>query len=110
MGAWGYGPLDNDTGADWMYGLSEIGLFDLIESGITSSSYDEARAAIWLFQQLSVSAYVYDVDRMDGHRDLAIKKIQEILNDSDWLEAWDSQSEVEAGLKSTLSQLQADNP
>lgn len=67
MGSWGYGPYDGDTPADWFFELKDIGLYDLIEKGFNSKSYQIQRAAAWLVQRLAVSAFVYDVNIIAEH-------------------------------------------
>ena len=106
MGAWGSGPYDNDTAADWFFELKEIGLYDLIERGLNSDSYEEQRAAAWLVQRLAITAYVYDVNLIDEHRKLAVEKLQSILNNKGWLETWVDSDETITELKQQIHEIE----
>ena len=106
MGSWGEGPLDGDTPADWFFNLKEIGLFDLIEEGLNSNDYQIVRAAVWLFAKLGESAFVYDVYVIDEHRDLALKKLEEILADEDWLNTWRDPEAVRHSLREQIREVE----
>ena len=109
MGAWGEGPYDNDTAADWFYGLESTGIYALIESGLASNDYYEQRAAAWLVQKLAESAYVYNVDKIDEHRRVAVEKLQGILNDDEWLDCWRDRNVVEESIRNQINEIQNPN-
>ena len=109
MGAWGEGPYDNDTAADWFYGLKDTGIYNFIESGLNSTDYDEQRAAAWLVQRLAESVYVYDLDKFDEHRELAVKKLTNILNDNEWLGTWRDRDSIEESLRSQINAIENPN-
>lgn len=109
MGSWGYGPYDNDSAADWFYGLEDTGLYDLIERGLNSNDYHEQRAAAWLVQRLAITAYVYDINKMDDHRKLAVEKLQTILNDQMWIDTWRDTDEIIAELKQQIHEIENPN-
>lgn len=106
MGAWGSGPYDNDSAADWFFGLGEIGLYDLIERGLKDGGYNEQRAAAWLVQRLAISPYVYDVYLIDEHRELAVEKLKDILDDQDWLDSWRDPDETIAEIKQQIDEIE----
>lgn len=106
MGAWGEGPYDNDTAADWFYGLDNTGIYDFIESGLNSEDYYEQRAAAWLVQRLAESVYVYNLDKFDKHRKLAVERLTNILNDNDWLNSWRDRDLVEESLRSQIDAIE----
>lgn len=87
MGAWGTGPYDNDTAADWFFKITEKAAPDLIAEGLESESYEEVRAAAWLLQQIGYN-YVYPLGLLDEHKQLAIKKLSTIVQDKDWIGSW----------------------
>lgn len=87
MGAWGEGPIDNDTAADWFSSLKNTGIYALIEEGLRSSNYDEIRAAAFLLERIGIN-YVYDIDLLDRDKDLAREALKRILKDEEWLGTW----------------------
>lgn len=106
MGAWGTGAYDNDTAADWFYGLQDCGLFDLIDKGLNSEYDDEVRAAAWLVQRLGVSAMVYDADKLGKHKKLAINKLTVLLNNSEYTGCWVDEDEIKASLKKQIDEIE----
>lgn len=105
MGAWGYGPYDNDTAADWFFGLTDTKLYDFIDKGLSSKSCDEQRAAAWLVQRLAVSAFVYDVNLIDSHVKCAIDKLEIMLADNDWLDQWRDRAQIINEIKAQRDEL-----
>ena len=87
MGAWGTGPYDNDTAADWFFRMTKMSAPDLIENGLQSENHYEARAAAWLLQQVGYN-YVYPIRMLDDHRQKAIVRLGAILNDEEWMSKW----------------------
>jgi len=106
MGAWGEGPYDNDTAADWFYHLDKIGLYSLIEEGLNSKWDEEVRAAAWLVQRLAVSAYVYNVDKLDAHRELAVSKLKAMLDNQDYLDCWVDEESIRKELEQQIHEIE----
>lgn len=104
MGAWGEGPFDNDSAADWFFGLDKTGLYPFIERGLNSEFYEEVRAAAWLLSQIGYN-YVYNYDLRKYHINLAINKLEKILADEKWINTWSSQTEIEKSLRVQIKDL-----
>lgn len=109
MGAWGTGPYDNDSAADWFFDLAKTGIYAMIEHGLNSNSYYEQRAAAWLVQRLAVSAFVYDTYKIDEHRNLALDKLQAMLKDQEWIDSWSRPEEIIAELEKQIYEIENPN-
>jgi hypothetical protein len=94
MGAWGKEPWDNDGAADW-YGelFDATGLAKRVEKalqGDPDDSHEEIRAAAYVLISLGRN-YIWPVDELDRHLQLAISKLEavrdlEIYEDADFTE------------------------
>ena len=105
MGAWNFGPIDNDTAADWMgTTMAKSKLPKLIGQGLKSKDTDEVRAAALLLEQVGYT-YMYDIDVLDKHLKLAVKQLGKILKDDDWLSSWTDSGEVRKSVQRQISEL-----
>ena len=106
MGAWFYGPIDNDAAADWMGDtMHKSKLPKLIEKGLKSKSQDVVRAAAFLLEQVGYT-YMYDIEVLDKHLALAVEKLDALRNDEDWLSSWSQPGAVRRSIGKQLDALQ----
>ena len=104
MGAWGEGPYDNDTAADWFYDISKKPITSLITNGLESKDYDEIRAAAYLLERVGETHWVYPEEYREPHVNLALEKLKDILQDDEWTSNW---RDVKAIKKSVKDQIKA---
>jgi hypothetical protein len=81
MGAWGVAPWDNDSAADWFGDLfDEIPLAARVEEILNADPEEyaeEIRAAAALLIMLG-RTYMWPVDDMDRHLELAIAQMEKV--------------------------------
>jgi hypothetical protein len=81
MGAWGVAPWDNDSAADWFGDLfDEIPLAARVEETLNADPEEyaeEIRAAAALLIMLG-RTYMWPVDDMDRHLELAIAQMEKV--------------------------------
>jgi len=81
MGAWGVAPWDNDSAADWFGDLfDEIPLAARVEGILNADPEEyaeEIRAAAALLIMLG-RTYMWPVDDMDRHLELAIAQMEKV--------------------------------
>ena len=81
MGAWGYAPWDDDFAADWFGKLFDcIPLALKVEETLSLDPEEyasEIRAAASLLVMLG-RTYVWPVDQIDRHLDLAIAQLEKV--------------------------------
>lgn len=81
MGAWGIAPWDNDSAADWFGDLfDEIPLAAKVEETLNADPKEyaeEIRAAAALLIMLG-RTYMWPVDDMDRHLELAIAQMEKV--------------------------------
>ena len=82
MGAWGVAPWDSDSAADW-YGdlFDELPLAAKVEETLKADPEEyaeEIRAAAALLIMLG-RTYIWPVDDMDRHLELAIAQMEKVL-------------------------------
>lgn len=100
MGAWGEGPLENDTALDFMYHLDKLPMSDVIDLGLNSKDYDEIRAACWLLEKLDV---VFDYcNKKPAQAQCAVKKLSEIATDNEWLDRWTNKKAIHTSVMAQI--------
>jgi hypothetical protein len=81
MGAWGYAPWDNDGAADWFGDLFEATrLADRVEEALrldAEDHHEEIRAAAAAVIMLG-RVYVWPVEKLDEHVQLAADRLKEL--------------------------------
>ena len=109
MGAWGKEPWDNDTAADWFFGLWEgTSIAERVQAGLASGSSEEIVAALWVAAELC-RVYVWPHESLSQTVELAVTAADRILAGEDedsYLELWEGDEEVVAqmqGLRATLA-------
>ncbi len=89
MGMWDFEAWDNDGAADWFGDLmDQTKIRDEWHKTITlndEDSYEEIRAAIWLFAQLG-RVYVWPIDHLDEDIKSALKACDLLLNSEELIE------------------------
>ena len=106
MGAWGEGPLDNDSSADWFGDLMEkTKLPDHVEKALRSDRYPDVRAAAWLLEKIGFT-FVYDADELDNHLKLAIERLRSIRSDDDWINGWTDSAVIKRELDKQIEMLE----
>jgi hypothetical protein len=82
MGTWGNKPWDNDAAANWFSDMiSETGLAERVEKTLqldVKEHYEEVRAAAALVVLLG-HTYVWPIEDLDRHLELAASRLEEIL-------------------------------
>ena len=107
MGAWGEGPLDNDSSADWFGDLMEkTKLPDHVEKALRSDYYPNVRAAAWLLERIGFT-FVYDVDRLNDQLNLAIERLRSIRSDDDWINGWTDSAKIKRELNKQIEALES---
>ena len=81
MGSWGVKPYENDSAADWFGNLwDEFPVPSRVEETLKldlEDSHEEIRAAAHVIIQLG-EIFIWPVDSIDRHRDLAARRLEEI--------------------------------
>jgi hypothetical protein len=81
MGCWGVKPYENDSAADWFGDLwDEFPVPSRVEETLkldADDSHEEIRAAIHVLLQFG-ETYIWPVDSIDRHCDLAARRLEEI--------------------------------
>ena len=81
MGAWGIKPYENDSASDWFSDLwDEFALPSKVEETLKmdlEDGHEEIRAAAYVLIQLG-NTYIWPVDSIDRHCDLAARRLEEI--------------------------------
>jgi hypothetical protein len=81
MGCWGVKPYESDSAADWFGDLwDEFPIPSKVEETLKldlEDNLEEIRAAAHLLVQLG-QVYIWPVDSIDRHCDLAARRLQEI--------------------------------
>jgi len=107
MGAWGENPQDNDTAADWYSTvLQDLGVERKIEKGLKSKWHEERRAAADLVRRLGY-CYIYDINLLDKHVQMAIDAIEGLIKDTEWINLWKDPQLVKTKLKKELRELES---
>lgn len=112
MGAWGENAYDNDSAADW-FGDSD-GLramqADVLEvlrrEPEGDWDYDRIRASAWLVVQTG-RAYVWEYDTLDEALALAIKRLEHIRDDGEYVGSWVDPDKFTRNLTADLETLRA---
>jgi hypothetical protein len=82
MGIWGARPWDSDAAADWFGDLlSESGLAEQVEQTLNldvDDDFEEMRAAAAVLVVLG-RTYVWPVEDLDRHLELAATRLEEII-------------------------------
>ncbi|MGE0712123.1 MAG: hypothetical protein AB7N76_32065 [Planctomycetota bacterium] len=104
MGAWGEGPLQNDSAADWFGDLFDrTGLREQAVAALRAGP-DQVRAAAWLVAQLG-RVYVWPIDHLDEDRILAASALLRLKACEDWIECWGDQGAIQAALDAEIEAL-----
>jgi hypothetical protein len=81
MGCWGVKPFENDSAADWFGDLwEEFSVPAKVEETLKldlDDAHEEIRAAAHILLQLG-DTYIWPVDSIDPHCDLAARRLEEI--------------------------------
>jgi hypothetical protein len=101
MGAWGEGPLENDTVADWFYEMDKVPIYSFIEEGLCSDDPYIVRGAAYLFGLLS-QPYIYDYTLRDRHAAMAKDALAKML-DSEWIAHWNDRDAIVAAIKHDIA-------
>ena len=82
MGAWGVKPFENDSAADWFGDLwDEFAVPRKVEETLrldVQAYHEEIRAAAYILSQLG-DTYIWPVNDIDRHCDLAVRRLEEIV-------------------------------
>jgi len=97
MGSWGVKPFENDAAADWFGDLwDEFPVPAKVEEALNldlDDAHEEVRAAAHILVQLG-ETFIWPVDSIDRHCDLAVRRLTEIKAMEEY-EGEDFQSEIQ---------------
>ncbi len=106
MGAWGEGPLDNDTALDWISDLkARKALIGDITKGLNKRDPDKNRAAAELIV-LGYKAKILDNEDAASLIPRAIKQLNRILMDKVWVGVWKSPTKIKRSLQRQIRRLE----
>lgn len=107
MGAWGMGPLENDAALDWL-SVTQSDILNKIKKTIAKKGRrfdeDECRAAAELFIKSFDANIIRNIDAEILASDL-IATLHKIKNDDQWVDTWDSPSEIRASVNKQIRKL-----
>lgn len=107
MGAWGKEPYANDTACDFfavaMRG-EKASLPEHIGAALNSGYEDEVRAAAFLLEKVGYG-YVYPHEKREEHLELAISKLQALLENETWINDWKNPDDMRAELRRQIDAL-----
>jgi hypothetical protein len=105
MGAWGSGPLDNDTALDW---VADTGIEDLVAKVVRKAlmeeprtdHYEEQRAAIDMLLRFGAGP-----EETVPLLELAQERLMEMLADEEYLADWVDRNEIEEALRAQIAEV-----
>ena len=112
MGAWGYGPRDNDTADDW---LKDIGDYcsaqvtEVLDRDREEGEWEEVRAACWLMERLG-TIDIWPPDALAVQLQQGVDRLTWLRDESGWHEDWNEPGDLRASLDAqilTLAQMLA---
>jgi hypothetical protein len=110
MGAWGEEPYDNDTAGDWFDDtMDKMKIAKRVEKALKSKWENEQRAAAYLLEQLG-RVYIYPIDHLERHLAMASVRMQQILDDKEWIGDWKNPRAIRASLRKQIKHLEANYP
>ena len=109
MGTWGTKPWDSDEAADWFGELMDhtklaAKVVDTLNKDIEDYG-NEIRAAAAVLVMLG-RTYIWPVDEMDGHLELAASKLESMLEKFDFSEAPEFKEALQCEAKILRSRIQ----
>lgn len=104
MGAWGEGPTDNDTAADMESDLGKVSVYNLVVKGLASDDEHEQRFAAWLIAAFG-DEYIHGSKTIREHVILALEKMQTLIDNSEWIKTWRSETKIRQAIKEQIIEL-----
>jgi len=104
MGAWGAGPRDNDSALDFETELTsgKLTICEFVDKGLKSTDENEQRIAAHMVASLGD----YSKKIHARHVRIALKKMEELLVDKEWIATWKSRSAIRKTLRKQISLLE----
>lgn len=99
MGAWSYGPFDNDTALDWLHGLEKT-----ITDALVSSDPDVVRAASHITAILTSSTKLFCKSTIAQEAEEALESL---LDNQKWIKSWDKKQLIEEEINKDLEVLKS---
>lgn len=97
MGAWDTGPRENDTALD-----HELHIFGCDgRDDIGPQEPDEWRYVAWLLTQLDPN-----FPRLKDRVDQSLKRLNQLLDDHEWLDRWNDPEAIEASIRGQIEELE----
>jgi hypothetical protein len=96
MGSWDTGPRDNDTALDHEYHI--FGCEGRDDLG--PQEPDEWRYVAWLLTQLKAG-----FPNMKRHVDQSLKRLNQLLDNQEWLDTWRDREAIEASIRAQIIEL-----
>jgi hypothetical protein len=110
MGCWGVRPYESDSAADWFGDLwDEFPVPSKVEETLKlelEDSHEEIRAAAHVLVQLG-QTYIWPVDSIDRHCDLAARRLEEIKAMEEY-SGDDFQAQLQKEIEILLSRISKD--
>ncbi len=107
MGAWGYGPLQNDSAADWLGDIGEYcsaQVAQVLDMGRMDAEWEEVRAACWLLERLG-DTYVWPTEAFIAQVRQGIDWLMWLRDESGWHEDWNKPNDLRVSLDAQISTL-----
>jgi len=102
MGAWGYGPFDNDDAGDFLDSIKEVkNPMKELERAIHSYNENERRAAVAFVTFLTQ----FDRRSLSRIKKIGVKALNDLLNNEDFIKDWDSPRTIKRRLKKEIKEL-----
>jgi len=110
MGAWGEDAYENDTAGDWFdYTFEKAKLSWHVQKALNSDYVEEQRAAAYLLEHLG-KVYIYPTDELEKHLALAIIRLEDLLDDEEWIDSWRSKIRIKRAVQKQIKNLEDNYP
>ena len=110
MGAWGSLPWDNDAAADWYGNLfDETKLATYVEEALKMAAddgHEEIRAAAAIVL-LFCHNYVWPIDDIDRHLEMAVARLEELSGMDEYQEDADALAKIQAEIGVLKARIQS---
>lgn len=108
-GAWGHGPLDNDSVSDWKWVFGKF-ILDELKKKLkgNDTSYKYYAIGLWEFfkERLETNYSFFSDDEKNELDELTIKAAQEILEDDKYINSYSQPDYIKKYLENYVNMLQ----
>lgn len=103
MESWDHGPLDNETAQDWICDVMRTPARE-ITGALDSELPEHWRVAAFLLEQVGYRN-VYPGELLEEHLDLAIERLEGLLEDEAWLASWEDPKAARRSVEDQIRRL-----